>query len=285
MLIGKVDFPREVLDAQREGNLVIFAGAGVSMGSPANCPSFWELARDIGGKPAPDEKDEALDHYLGRLKKEKTPVHENARNILDQSPEPNLLHKELLKLFPSPDQVRLVTTNFDRHFSTAAKEVFPGKEVNTFYAPALPLGNDFEGIVYLHGSINHRPDRLVLTDSDFGKAYLTEGWATNFLKTLFSHYTVLFVGYSHEDIVVSYLARGLPPNNSSQRFAIVRDKDAEKRVQNWAHLGITVLTFPTIPEDTYSALENSIKKWADIAKMGFLDREQKIRRIVEALPP
>jgi SIR2-like domain/Domain of unknown function (DUF4020) len=285
MRIGQVDFPREVLDAQRDGKLVIFAGAGVSKGDPANCLTFWELAEKIGERSVTEEESKELDSYLGRLKEQGVRVHEQACRILGESLKPNPLHKELLRLFPSPDKVRLVTTNFDPHFSTAAKEVFPGKEVNTFYAPALPLGNDFEGIVYLHGSINQHPDRLVLTDSDFGKAYLTEGWATNFLKTLFSHYTVLFVGYSHEDTVVSYLARGLRPNNSLQRFALVRDKDAEKRVQNWAHLGITVLTFPTIPEDTYSALENSIKKWADIAKMGFLDREEKIRRIVEALPP
>jgi SIR2-like domain/Domain of unknown function (DUF4020) len=283
MWIGQVDFPREVLDAQRDGNLVIFAGAGVSKGDPANCPTFWELASAIGGKPAPDKKDEALDHYLGRLHQKGVEVHKQACRILGESPEPNLLHKELLKLFPSPDQVRLVTTNFDRHFSTAAEAIFP--EVNTFYAPALPLGNDFEGIVYLHGAINQRPRRLVLTDSDFGKAYLTEGWTTNFLKALFSHYTVLFVGYSHEDTVVSYLARGLPPNNSSQRFALVRDKDAEKRVQNWAHLGIDIRTYPTTEPDTHSALGNSIKRWADRAKMGFLDREREICRIVETPPP
>jgi hypothetical protein len=285
MRIGQIDFPREVLDAQRDGNLVIFAGAGVSMADPANCPSFRELARYIGDEPVPDKEGSALDRYLGRLHKKGVEVHKQACRILGKSSEPNLLHKELLKLFSSADKVKLVTTNFDPHFSTAAKEVFPGNEVNTFYAPALPLGNDFEGIVYLHGSINQRPDRLVLTDSDFGKAYLTEGWATNFLKTLFSHYTVLFVGYSHEDIVVSYLARGLPPNNSSQRFALVRDKDAEKGVQNWAHLGIDIRTYLTMEPDTHSALGNSIQRWADRAKMGFLDREQEIRRIVEAPPP
>jgi SIR2-like domain/Domain of unknown function (DUF4020) len=284
MWIGEVDFPREVLDAQRDGNLVIFAGAGVSKGDPANCPTFWELAEKIGNSPVPDKEGNALDRYLGRLHKEGVRVHEQACRILGESSEPNLLHKELLKLFSSADKVRIVTTNFDRHFSTAAETIFP--EINTFYAPALPLGNDFEGIVYLHGSINQRPDRLVLTDSDFGKAYLTEGWATNFLKTLFSHYTVLFVGYSHEDIVVSYLARGLPPNNSSQRFALVRDKDAKEREQNWAHLGIDICTYPTMSEpDAHSALGNSIKRWADRAKMGFLDREEKICRIVEMSPP
>jgi NAD-dependent SIR2 family protein deacetylase len=125
MWIGEVDFPREVLDAQRKGNLVIFAGAGVSMGAPAKCPSFWQLAEKIGNSPVPDKEGNALDRYLGRLHKEGVRVHEQACRILGESSEPNLLHKELLKLFSSADKVRIVTTNFDRHFSTAAETIFP----------------------------------------------------------------------------------------------------------------------------------------------------------------
>ncbi|MGR5939314.1 SIR2 family protein [Bacillus pacificus] len=35
---------------------------------------------------------------------------------------------------------------------------------------------------------------------------MTEGWARRFLVDLFSNYTVLFVGYSHNDPVMKYLA-------------------------------------------------------------------------------
>lgn len=44
-----VDLPQALVTAQREGRLVIFAGAGVSMGPPANLPSFEELAIQIAG--------------------------------------------------------------------------------------------------------------------------------------------------------------------------------------------------------------------------------------------
>jgi hypothetical protein len=36
---------------------------------------------------------------------------------------------------------------------------------------------------------------MVLTDADFGRGYLVEGWARRFLVELFRHCTVLFVGY------------------------------------------------------------------------------------------
>ena len=39
-----VNLPDALLDAQRDGKLVVFAGAGVSMGAPANFPNFDGLA-------------------------------------------------------------------------------------------------------------------------------------------------------------------------------------------------------------------------------------------------
>lgn len=45
MRIQGVDFPQPLLDALREERLVVFAGAGVSMGGRANLPSFSGLAK------------------------------------------------------------------------------------------------------------------------------------------------------------------------------------------------------------------------------------------------
>ena len=40
MRIAGIDFPVPLLNALRDGELVVFAGAGVSMGEPASLPSF-----------------------------------------------------------------------------------------------------------------------------------------------------------------------------------------------------------------------------------------------------
>ena len=76
-------------------------------------------------------------------------------------------------------------------FEQASKDVLDSIP-EVFRAPALPLGNDFNGIVHVHGAVSH-PGGMVLTDKDFGRAYLTEGWARRFLVALFRHFTVLFV--------------------------------------------------------------------------------------------
>jgi hypothetical protein len=46
-----VDLPQALVAAQREGRLVIFAGAGVSMGPPANLPSFEPATRPQHCRP------------------------------------------------------------------------------------------------------------------------------------------------------------------------------------------------------------------------------------------
>ena len=76
---------------------------------------------------------------------------------------------------------------------------------------AFPQREDFTGIVYLHGSVKEPAQHLVVTDADFGKAYLEAPWtAAQFLSGVFRNSTVLFVGYSHDDTLMEYLARSLP---------------------------------------------------------------------------
>lgn len=197
MRIGELDIPGELLAAQRAGQLAVFAGAGVSMGLPANYPDFWGLVRRIGkdtGKVL-ESRAEPNERYWGRLEIAGVKVHELAKRLLDDSKsQPNSVHSSLVRVFAANGSPRIVTTNFDSHFTTEAGRLLPaGVEIHK--APALPVGGRFDGIVYLHGSVDGPADRLVLTDRDFGRAYLTEGWARRFLQDLYSVYTVLFIGY------------------------------------------------------------------------------------------
>lgn len=164
--LGPIEFDESILDALRDDRLVVFAGAGVSMGPPSNLASFWKLTCDIAQGTGLDPS-EPLDRFLGQLHHRNVAVHDRAVQLL--SPEgsaPNALHHDLLRLFRTSDYVRLVTTNFDLHFETAASALF-GRVPDIYRAPALPLGYDFSGIVHVHGSLP-RARELVLTDTDYG---------------------------------------------------------------------------------------------------------------------
>lgn len=284
MRIGNMDFPDPLLEAQKKGSLVIFAGAGVSMPPPSNFPNFDDLAHEVAGGVLQRDKGEPVDRFLGRLVDREVRVHERVQKILSNPDSaPNSLHSNLLRLFETPARMRLVTTNFDLHFTGVARSLFDTVEVETFSAPALPLGDSFNGLVYLHGSIDKPSERLVLTDADFGRAYLTEGWATQFLQRLFAKYVVMFIGYSHNDPVMNYLARGLPPESGSpRRFALIPEGDNDR----WRYLGITPITYPlTKDENQDSAVGVSLARWVELSRAGALEQEQKIKSIAERPVP
>ena len=77
-----VDLPQVVIDARKRGNLVLFAGAGVSMDAPSNYPNFRDLATDLGGTAYPIEDHELIDRYLGRLVENGIPVHDRVKGRL-----------------------------------------------------------------------------------------------------------------------------------------------------------------------------------------------------------
>ena len=282
MRIGGVDFPEPLLNALRDGRLVVFAGAGVSMGPPANLPDFRELARQIAeGTGLTIGKDEPEDRFLGQLKAAGTDVHQIAAQRLQRNnPQPKELHRDLLRLYRRTEDVRIVTTNFDLLLEEAAG----GESPKVSSAPALPLGQRFQGIVHIHGSVNE-PEEMVLTDLDFGHAYLTEadGWARRFLLGLFANHTVLFVGYSHNDTIMTYLTSSLPRDGADQRYALIGGQSDEP--ERWRNLGIEPITFPQASENDYAVLDQATSGLANYIRRGILDWQQQITRIAAGPPP
>ena len=211
------DIPLEILDAQEEGELAIFAGAGVSF--PNDLPLFDGLVENVreelGATWKPEEeraKDkDQYDRVLDLLEREHRfpdQVRSAVQSELEAPDKPDLdTHEALVDLARAEygaGDLHLVTTNFDRLFEKTSRDL------DTASAPRLPIPKQkkWNELVYLHGHIGeHDPDgrHLVLTSGDFGIAYLTERWASRFVSELFNHFTVLFVGYGVNDPVMRYL--------------------------------------------------------------------------------
>jgi hypothetical protein len=278
--IAGVDIPWALIEAQREDRLVIFVGAGASRSSPSDLPDFRQLAAGIAadsGVATSREQLENPDVLLGDLKDQHAvDVHQRVADILgSESSRPNPLPEAIAALAAASPQVRIVTTNYDLHLSEALTA--QGQSFTEETAPALPLGDDFTGLVYLHGRLGRPVRQLVVTDADFGQAYLRDAWATRFLERMFSRYTVLFIGYSHTDVVVSYLGRGLRANNA--RFVLTDDPDS----LHWRRLRITPVAYPN-PDRSHRALSDAILGWASWASMGLLDHRQRVAQLVAAAP-
>lgn len=117
----------------------------------------------------------------------------------------------------------------------------------------------------------------MITDHDFGRAYLTDAWATRFLRDVFQHFVVVFVGFSHDDPIMNYLGMGLP--SSTRRF-ILTDKAEDPR---WNRLGITPIAYPS--DNSHAAVAHALAEWAKRASMGRLEHRARIHDIVLGGPP
>ena len=271
MRLEAVDLSDNLVAAQRQGRLVLFVGAGVSVAAPSSLPTFEDMARRIGEESEevyPGDRSTSPDQFLGQLKGRGVDVHLRVHTIINRpDSRPNSLHQALAALASVSNVPRIVTTNYDRHLSACLPEI------EEFESPLLPATDEFSGIVYLHGSLSQRPEHLVVTKADFGRAYLSDGWAPGFLRRLFQNYVVLFIGYSHQDTLMEYMAAGLP--SESQRYALCEDPDDDR----WHELGIQSIGYPC-----HSVLPSVIKAWAERAQMTMLDHAEHIREIVEGVP-
>ena len=263
--------------ALQEDRLVIFVGAGISAAPPTSLPDFRRLteriARDLD-HPELANSDTPTDVSLGRLDSlngARGQVHERARELLRRKrPRHNQLHRLIaeLSLVGTP---RIITTNFDTNLERAFKHL--RAPVERYIAPALPQGDDFSGIVHLHGQLESRPhEAFVLTDSDFGRAYITRAWASQFLTRVFESYEVLFLGYSGADAVVRYLTTGLPPETDA--YAIISDEASSP----WEGTRVQLVRYPY--DRAFSQLPILLGSWLEIASASASDRVTRLRAVI-----
>ncbi|MDO5118498.1 MAG: SIR2 family protein [Coriobacteriales bacterium] len=253
MKIQGIEIPDVITKAIEEDNLVIFAGAGVSMQPPDPLPDFTQLIEGLAKTVSPDGmvaqryESERYESYLGRIGDAHTMKIKCAEVM--GSGAPSVLHTNIVKLFEGGIP-RIVTTNYDLRFEQAAANL--GLNLRTFSSPALPLGNDFTGIVHLHGDICH-PDEMILVDSDFGSAYVSDGWVARFLVKMFARFTVLLVGYSLRDMPMQYLARSISTELEDRVFVL---ENESRFFTRWRSRGITA-----IPFERYEQLPDLFGEW------------------------
>lgn len=269
------NIPDELIEAQKNGELLFFCGAGVSV--PAGLPTFYSLTKKVAEElhALDDENneisqllfnsqfdrtftalkrtygDEIVDSLLlNELKLKKTPLLRNHENLL------KLSINEEKKPF-------LITTNFDLLFEKVDKKV---KSFVPPYLPDLKSKDPLSGIVYLHGKWidpkKNEPNNLIVSSQDFGSAYLSHGWATRFLSNLLTRRTVVLIGYSGDDTLVRYLLEGLNSENSDNKNKIYAFERGEqsKIGQKWSQLGAIGISYPN-----HDDLWDTITEWAKYA--------------------
>lgn len=299
-----IDIPNELLWAHDEGRVVFFCGAGVSMGK-GRLPSFTGLTEQVLKELRATDDDEAqrlfneikrleghpdldglvtADRVFALMAKSFSP-HDIGRSVasaLKPADDFDLsAHKAMLQLSRLPSgQTRLVTTNFDRLFEAA------DPKLNSHTRSSLPRIEYEEvnwGIVHLHGAVTQdysgpTSDGFVLSSSEFGNAYLSAGWARDFVRQILDSYVAVFVGYRADDPPIRYLLEGLQIEGGSANdiYAFQSIEGANEHEQ-WESKGVTPILYSKTDEGSHERLWNSLKAWGVRAKDPEKWRRQALR--------
>lgn len=305
------EIPLRLLEQLEEERVVFFCGAGVS--APAGLPMFEELVRRvyenlrIGMDRFPDQKQafeqKQYDVSLGLLERHvgATKMRREVWNILQfpSGPRKRRVHNHVLDLALTKDKkYRLVTTNFDSGFMKHR-----GRKVSVFAGPLLrtPKIENLTNPVYLHGAMTKSDEEtrdLILTSADFGRAYLTERWASRFVTDLFRYFDVVFIGYSIQDPVMRYITDALANDratigettiNQAYIFDWFDEEAGEARKQEfirrqWENRGIVPVLYHA-PDKNHGLLIKTLELWAREHRLGFQSKLNTIHRYGNAVPP
>ena len=282
--------PDELLVARDAGDVIFFCGAGVSQ-HEAGLPNFEKLGRNViellgaaQDSPARSLLVKALemgrmagvggllatDRVFGLLEREFEVADVRAAVAEAITPEPNTglgAHRTLLTLATSRAGVtRLVTTNFDLLFEAC------DPDLPCSGPPRLPdpcSDREFRGIVHLHGRVDasyRQPadEEFIISSADFGRAYLSDGWATQFIQSLLSRFQIVFVGYTAEDPPVQYLLEALNLQAGTRnRLYAFQDGESEAAKALWEHKGVQAIAFDS--SNGFSPLWDTLGAWAERA--------------------
>ena len=300
--------PDELVQDLEDDRVVLFCGAGISMG--AGLPNYNGLVREAYnamGEPTPDRRSfrwKWPDRMLGELEARSIPggVRNAVATLLSKTPTDVGLHKALLRLATLSRHrgLRLVTTNFDTFFETANPKLQRGTDLHS--GPVLPIPrNDYasswRSVVHLHGRLEPVADgnaHLIMTSADFGRAYLTDGWAARFVCRLFADFSVLFVGYSVDDPVMRYMtdafaAEALAARRRSARpaayiFASYKGKAPPKEaLDDWRHRGLEPIFYNE--KGHHRLLRETIEQWAKAREDWISDTTSLVNRLAGSSKP
>ncbi|MDU1322412.1 MAG: SIR2 family protein [Clostridium botulinum] len=250
---------RIIRKASENNKLVIFVGAGVSANSgyPSWTSLVEEFARGLGIDTQNISSEDYLKipqyYYNSRKEKDYYDVIWDKFNV---NVKPNDIHDAIFKLKP----YHIVTTNYDELLEEAARNQ------GVFYDVVskdedLPYTLNNNMIIKMHGDLKNK--NIVLKEDDYLSYFRNFKLIQNYIKSLISTYTILFLGYSINDINVKYIFQWVKDilGNSFQQAYFLENNQNKKFNQvefdYYKNRGINILYYSETDEIKY--LKKSIQ--------------------------
>ncbi|MSP12234.1 MAG: hypothetical protein EXR62_04660 [Chloroflexi bacterium] len=197
-----MNFSDELAQQLKIGNVVLFVGAGLSIGAgfPDWVNLIHPLAQDIGARWPIEEIDLTPDYLLSIAQHYQNQCGRNAlirylRETLDSGEkQPTAVHR-LIGSFPIST---IFTTNYDDLIERALVQI--GRQSNIIVSdPEIAFwSSERIQIIKLCGDLQ-RPESIVITQRDFNTYFATHPRLVERLRTNLESMSPLFLGYSLQD--------------------------------------------------------------------------------------
>ena len=266
---------KEIQEAQRKNQLVIFVGSGVSNNS--GIPTWWDLIKIIADKLEYDKcnscknqqedcpkseceerynftQDEFLripEYYYQQDRSEK---HKNyyrlIKNTLKNDKDSNPIDDEIFKILPH----HIITTNYD---ALLEKSENLNSKLYTVVSQDSDLlsKSDERYIIKMHGDLE-TPETIVLKESDYIDYEQRHTLISTFIRSLLINHTFLFLGYSLNDynlnlIIgwINYFKKFYKVEERPMNYMVSSKTPLEYEKMRLKNKNICVIALDSLPED------------------------------------
>lgn len=241
-------FIKVITEAAHNNHLLIFVGAGASIGLPdeIGLPSGNQL--NIKLKKLFHENDlienlslEKASEYLEGRYGRRTLI-DKVKSILSEVKEPLQTHKLIAEL---PAEV-IVTTNYDALIEKALEKNNKTYVTITSDSDLVNLSKKDVKVFKIHGCINTQQDDFILSEKDYYEKFLlSSNLYVDVLKSWLSTHTCLFVGYSLSDINLKHIffdiSQKLSIQNIMGKFYSIQRDPIDAEVSIWEKRGFIII--------------------------------------------
>ena len=230
---------QHIQQAQREGRLALFVGAGVSRNS--GIPTWDELINRMK-EELPDTLSKETDALkLAQMYKDARGHKEYMDKVKDvllyNKAVPNSLHKNILSLKPC----HIITTNYDDLIEQEIRNEFALFDI-VHQDSDIPRMSYPNALIKMHG--DYETDNIVLTEHDYYNYSYNFPLVRALVQSIFASKLVLFVGFSFADLNLMMIMNELKnilSENMQRAYLVSIDKPDELTNKYFENKGINIV--------------------------------------------
>ena len=204
---------RNIINANNENRLAIFIGAGVSKSSDTELrklPTWNDLIEDFKNDlELKNESDNLKIAQLYYLEFSEHSYYNKVKSYFPEDVKSSVIHKQIFELNP---QI-IITTNWDCILESSIEE-------NAYIYDVVRCDEDLvkstlqKKLIKMHGDFkNHN---IVFKEDDYLNYSYNFPLIENYIKSILSTHTVLFLGYSYNDINLKQISKWIQNNSKVQ---------------------------------------------------------------------